>query len=337
VYSLEIKGLFGDRNIKFQFQKPLIILIGENGIGKSTVLGILNCILNKNLKGLQEYDFSSIIFSANEIELKLNKDDLDKVITKGNLNLNNLIKSIVNDKSLIRDLGRELEMPFSRIEMFFEEWEIEKIKVRRNMIRNRGLKTPISDDILEFIGNEEYRDVPLVESFIDPIISEFKGELLYFPTYRRIEEESFKLGRVLDGDLGKDVIKFGMQDVKKIFDSITSQIKKQTLDGVQNVMDSLFSDLLSEMDISNKNLTNNLKNKREDLEIILQRSEKNLPLPRKETLQIIDVILNKENLTDKEQFILYFISKYLKIYESSKIYDEKIYQFIDVCNSYFND
>ena len=47
MYSIEIEGLFGDRDVKFTFNKPLLILIGENGVGKSTVLGILNYILEK--------------------------------------------------------------------------------------------------------------------------------------------------------------------------------------------------------------------------------------------------------------------------------------------------
>ncbi|GIN86036.1 ATP-binding protein [Heyndrickxia sporothermodurans] len=336
MYSLEVQGLFGDRDIKFSFEKPLLILIGENGVGKSTVLGILNYILEKNFEGLKEYDFNVIKFSVNEKTYCLYREELDGLRKYGEFE-GSILHDRVNHRAILRDLARELEMSLSMLERLLNEGEIDRILKRKLFIQSKGGETYLADKIFMEIENEKYKDHPVVQNFIDPIRSEFKGKILYFPTYRRVEEEAYKVGHILDADLGKNVIKFGMQDIQKIFNNIIEQIKTETINGVQNVMDSLFTDLLSELNLSNEYDSNELKNKREDLEIILQRSENSLPFSMKETLEKIDIILDKKDLTDKEQFILYFITKYLKIYETSKIHDEKIIQFIKVCNSYFKD
>ena len=334
MYSLEVKGLFGDRDIKFKFEKPLLILIGENGVGKSTVLGILNFILDKNFEALKEYDFHSINFNVNENTYCLNRDELIGRVE--NNNWDSFIE-ILAHKEILRNLARELEWSVGRLEETISNGEFNRILRRRHLIQARNGDTNLADQIFADLERNRYKNHPVVRNFIDPIRAEFNGELLYFPTYRRVEEEAFKVGQKIDRDLGKNVIKFGMQDIQKIFNNIIDQIKTETINGVQNVMDSLFTDLLSELNLSNEYDSNDLKNKREDLEIILQRSENSLPFSMKETIEKIDIILDKTNVTDKEQFILYFITKYLKIYETSKIHDERITQFVKVCNSYFND
>ncbi|HDR7545621.1 TPA: ATP-binding protein, partial [Bacillus thuringiensis] len=273
MYSIEIEGLFGDRDVKFTFNKPLLILIGENGVGKSTVLGILNYILEKNLAGLKEYEFDLIKFTINKKSYFLYRSELEEIPHPWEVNyelLNHLMK---NDRSIIRSVARELEMPLSMFERYVNEGDIEFIYDRIVHMKSRGADTSLTEKLFSTIENEKHKNLPLIRNFIDPIRSELKGELLYFPTYRRVEEEAYKLGQFIDRDLGKNVIKFGMQDVQNIFDNIIDQIKTETINGVQNVMDSLFTNLLSELNLSNEYNSSDLKNKREDLEIILQRSE----------------------------------------------------------------
>ncbi|WP_338752654.1 AAA family ATPase [Bacillus sp. FJAT-52991] len=333
---IEIKGLFGDRNVSFRFKKPLLILIGENGIGKSTVLGIINNILNKNLDGLREYEFDSITFRISDRTYALNKDDFNSIVNDWEYQ-EDFINKMTRNRVLLKDLVQETEIPLPRLRRLLNEGEFERILRQRESLHNKGISTPALDFFFDELYSIRDQKHPIINNFFDPIRNYFLGEVLYFPTYRRVEEEAYKLGQGIERGLEKNIIKFGMHDVQKIFKDITDLIRKETINGVQNVMDNLFTELVSEKNLETEYSVVELKNKREDLEIILQRSQDSLPFSMKETLEKIDVILEKEVLTDKEQFILYFISKYLKIYEASKIHDEKINQFIKVCNSYFED
>lgn len=338
MYSIEVLGLFGDRNVKFRFEKPLLILIGENGVGKSTVLGIINSILTKNLDGLREYDFDSIEFEIPGSKYNLSRNDFNLLVNDWDYQ-KRITDNLLSDRFQLREMAREMEMPLHRLERYLIEGDFDRVFNRRDAIQNRGvdIETPILDRFSSEIQAIKYNEHPMMQDFINPISEHFRGEVLYFPTYRRVEEEAYKLGRFIDRNLGKNVIKFGMHDVQRIFDNITDSIRKETINGVQDVMDGLFTELVSETNLSTEYSLDELKKKREDLDIILQRSQESLPFSMEETLEKIDIILDKKNLTDKEQFILYFISKYLKIYETSKIHDEKINQFIKVCNAYFKD
>lgn len=338
MYSIEVLGLFGDRNVKFSFEKPLLILIGENGVGKSTVLGIINSILTKNLDGLREYDFDSIEFEIPGSKYNLSRNDFNLLVNDWDYQ-KRITDNLLSDRFQLREMAREMEMPLHRVERYLIEGDFDRVFNRRDAIQNRGvdIETPILDRFSSEIQAIKYNEHPMMQDFINPISEHFRGEVLYFPTYRRVEEEAYKLGRFIDRNLGKNVIKFGMHDVQRIFDNITDSIRKETINGVQDVMDGLFTELVSETNLSTEYSLDELKKKREDLDIILQRSQESLPFSMEETLEKIDIILDKKNLTDKEQFILYFISKYLKIYETSKIHDEKINQFIKVCNAYFKD
>lgn len=58
---IEIYDLFNSKkNINIRFNKDLTILIGQNGSGKTTILNILNSIINKNYEDLFKYKFKYV-------------------------------------------------------------------------------------------------------------------------------------------------------------------------------------------------------------------------------------------------------------------------------------
>ena len=59
---IKIKGIFKKYNTEFDFSKKNTIYIGENGIGKSTSIKILNCILKLDFVSLLHYYFSEVEF-----------------------------------------------------------------------------------------------------------------------------------------------------------------------------------------------------------------------------------------------------------------------------------
>src|SRR4051794_24079723 len=58
--SFVIKGLFGDRNVVIPFKDDIKILIGENGLGKTTVLSMLYYTLTTKLFKLKDFDFKTL-------------------------------------------------------------------------------------------------------------------------------------------------------------------------------------------------------------------------------------------------------------------------------------
>lgn len=76
LYQVKINGLWGKTDIVFDLYKDCNILIGENGIGKSTALKILESILELNFIHTAKYIFESIEFVFDtEQELKIEYAD----------------------------------------------------------------------------------------------------------------------------------------------------------------------------------------------------------------------------------------------------------------------
>ena len=72
VKELSILGLFGKENVTLKFDKILNIFIGENGLGKTTILNCLYFLLHGEYEKLVSIPFSQIIMRF--------KDDKEYII-----------------------------------------------------------------------------------------------------------------------------------------------------------------------------------------------------------------------------------------------------------------
>ncbi|WP_445449164.1 AAA family ATPase [Enterococcus lactis] len=70
-----INELFNEKNIELNFEKSALIITGDNGNGKTTILNILYYILSGTVQELMDYEFSqAIIFFQKEFkEVKKSK------------------------------------------------------------------------------------------------------------------------------------------------------------------------------------------------------------------------------------------------------------------------
>ena len=57
---IRINKLFGKYDNEIDLSSRGIILIGENGVGKTTIMKIIMNLMNKNFTELIKYDFESI-------------------------------------------------------------------------------------------------------------------------------------------------------------------------------------------------------------------------------------------------------------------------------------
>ena len=60
IKSIDIIGLWGIKDISFSLSSDVNILIGDNGTGKTTVLKLIEAILNLNLSIIDDIQFTEI-------------------------------------------------------------------------------------------------------------------------------------------------------------------------------------------------------------------------------------------------------------------------------------
>lgn len=99
--EFEITGLFGYRNFKIEFREPILILIGENGFGKTTILNAINYTLQGRYKELLQINFSTIRIKIGDVDYSFSHDQLEEYY--------NIIRDNVNNSTLIDYLKRNLE------------------------------------------------------------------------------------------------------------------------------------------------------------------------------------------------------------------------------------
>ena len=65
IISYSVRGLFKtyNHNIEFSDDSRLKILLGQNGIGKTAMLKIMNAFFSYNIEEIQHYYFEQIVFT----------------------------------------------------------------------------------------------------------------------------------------------------------------------------------------------------------------------------------------------------------------------------------
>ena len=80
IEKFSIKGLFGKKDVDLIFKGKAQIYIGENGLGKTTILNALNYLLNCDFKNLVEISFSRIDIVLLGKEYTFSKDEIKTYI-----------------------------------------------------------------------------------------------------------------------------------------------------------------------------------------------------------------------------------------------------------------
>lgn len=264
-------------------------------------------------------------------------DDVLKMIVK-NINLEDLLREIEKETSIIKS-------PTNPI--FYQEY-IDFSSIIHHYLRKRKY-------YLEFEINIPYlvemiyllcKDSKL-KSLYEFVKYGFKTPILYFPTYRRIEEELQNLGR-LDSenryrrrlfveDREREyieegtLIQFGMKDVEKRIQNKIIEIKESSALGFSKVSGDILKQL-QKGGLPDK--IDETKIKKENIQIILNRIQnKNLPKPDKDNIL---KLLELGKIKSKPQ-LGFFLIKLQEIYAEQKELDDAIKGFRDVVNQYLVD
>jgi len=346
IKHFKIKNLFGFRDVDIPFDNNIKILIGENGLGKTTILNSLYYVLTEKYYKLSQIQFEEIELQFNSGEkISFSKEELENYLQyeerKNRRGLTNHLLDFINldflHKYIEKEAQKEEELN-EIIEKFIYENKIPRIAPTRIMVREiiNILKEPLTKKFREY----------------SEILRQNELSILYFPTYRRVEEELKNLGEFKkrirhipyeeeflieekeeDINISEDtLIHFGMEDVKERIKRIENQIKQSSIDGFSKVTGEMLSQLLKgfpkieEKDISNIDT--------KTIEIVVHRVGDNLNKSDRE--KILSLIKDKEKLLEKEELV-YFILKLVEIYEQHKHLDDAIKKFKDTCNAYLVD
>jgi predicted ATPase len=322
-----ITNLYEERNVRIKFDSQFKILVAENGYGKTTILNSFYSLLSGETSKLRKISFKEIgLIFSDGVKIDFKKSDFD-------IDLEMIKKHPVYE--YLKDEGGHdfiLEM--------IEEYRgnsssrMAMSRLLHETAKKIDLPSSILKKYLKEMGSSlSNKNTIITQGKLEKIKEKLSLKTIYLPTYRRVEEDirAFS-GSSEDYLLNHSSINFGVADVKKSIDKITSEILLSSVEWFSKINGQMLSQLVNGFSV-----TAQMKESISDpkaVKIVLERIGKNISEPHKE--QILSLVESGKIQNDHDPLI-YFVSNLLKVYEQQQENDEAIQNFTQVCNNYLSD
>lgn len=321
--KFEIKNFLGHEDVTLNFQQPENIYIGENGLGKTTILNIIFYTITLNHEELQKFNFEKIIVTMNNSEsFFLLKEDIiistllqqrktiDKINHKSRFN----IDKNISERLIIENNNEK------KLEIFLEN--------NKEQISKLDLNSDNFKDKLE--------DISKFNNAIKKMTNDV--DILYFPTFRRIEEDivniqgeelyiyqQFLKKQKISSKHG-ELIQFGMSDVEQVIKDLLEKIKELSI----NSFNEMTGVLLNQYVESNIRVDGPIEFNK--MEIILNRIGDKINNSLR--IKILNLIQTEEIFNEKNEYLLNLLVNLIDSYKKQEEIDIRIKKFVDVCNNY---
>ncbi len=184
ISELTIEELWGYQTFRIPIKDNKLVLVGENGTGKSTVANLIYFFLTCQWEKINDFDFKAIALVINDENLSISKENLSNDLETWKRDTPSIYEGIKNlimessgfseddipqyleDDNKLKSLSHKLKVPISLIPLSL---------IRTSLKKTRKEKSYPSKTILQKVDNT-----------IKEVVKE---EILYLPTYRRIEQE----------------------------------------------------------------------------------------------------------------------------------------------------
>lgn len=334
VKIFEIKKLFNQFDVSIPLDSDINIFLGENGMGKTTILNCLYCVLSGNIENLSTILFEEIILTLSDGQkLSLNRSDLVCYL-----------EDYIYERAPYRRRRMSFEHLFSEKELFEIRNVIFHESQNSELIKKYAYKLAdvfgmplhmafqeIERYAFQYSALEEKGNYENVITFKKEIAEKLSQEILYFPTYRRIEEDISKLGIDIEKDKVKNhLIKFGMTDVEKAREQILSTIRSIAINSFAKLTGVLLTQYLDGELIAHAAKPIDL----DKLSIALARVGDEIE--EKDKDRIIKLAASGDIYNEDKKYLLNLIERLIDSYEKQNAYDERVKKFVSVCNGYLN-
>lgn len=335
----QIIGLHGNKNIDVRFEENTLILVGENGSGKTTFLRILFHFLSGHWLSLFQFQFDSIKVTVDGREETIKLKDIYEKFKK------------IDRRSI-----KNLPGPFSRkVNELIDTGRLDLVPNELRRMSNRyGM--PFEMLIREFEILEETFKAQNKEvlHIIQKVQTAINAQILYLPTYRRIERElssifegsdfdDFHLQRIgpsrrETGNEYIELVEFGMKDVDLAIKDALGNLKEFARESLNTLTLGYLGDVVNQKykNIGTKEIAGVSE---ETVHNVLNRiDEKILTSAHKDHIfNVINSTRSNTSPDEHSEIISHYFLKLLRFQAALQEKEKPISEFCSLCSEYIVD
>lgn len=336
----DILGLHGVRDYSVRLEDNRVIIVGENGSGKTTVFKIMYYAISCDWDSLLTFDFDKVIlfFSNNQkvsIELELLKsiyaiNDLDRA-------------SFYIDGHQYGRRRHSSGLINNLIEM---KKQVEN-KSEEELDRQFSINSPYPYRYIK--GLLEARPIKGLYATTKKIEQCFDATILYLPTYRRIEEQLKNIFPNMDSDdwdrarkrthnnRSIELVEFGMGDVESAVKEYQEHLNEFSRAQQNKLTLGYLSEIIGQK-YEQVNIEDIRKLTEEQVSEILMRIERSI-LSDEQKGEITRILVQKRAANDpsfqvREKIICHYFLKLIDFDRDMRKEEASLLKFIEKCNKY---
>nr|WP_253816273.1 AAA family ATPase [Myxococcus xanthus] len=351
--EFSIHGLHGVRTLRIPISDGKLILVGINGLGKTTVTTILYRVLSRQWAKLLDFRFDYLTLRFSDVEQIISRADIESSILNWT-RIRRLLPGYAlgrlrKNPELISQL---LSSGRSGNEIFrlSEELEVSPAAIERIL----SLPMQSQRELFELERQQDEQDKPVV-ALSDYLSKHVTQQILYLPTYRRIEKDLKTIFPKLEEQVRRfhrseeqgdkpslqyvELVEFGMEDVAAKFESTITALKETA----RAELNAVVGTYLREVIRGEARVEDVPKIQRLDDNTIaraLNRVEERT-LSQDEKTRLRDLIFQiklkaGKSLSVEDAYIARFFSKLVTLDQVLSARESSIKSFVGVCQGYLH-
>lgn len=339
IKSIEIKGLYGVRDFDVHFEKNKVILVGENGSGKTTISRIIYATLSCNWDLLRTYPFERVTIHFIDESIEITSNTINGVFGTPDIErVEYFLDRRLYKKNFDGFIATVLEA----------KRQYEQSKNLADSAKNRRVRTPIPFEyISEAIKNP---NITTLYEITNNIQNVFQSKILYLPTYRRIEEQLKTIFPDVERDIWEkarrsintekvvELVEFGMDDVERLVRKEQDSLKSFSQTQQNKLTLGYLSEIVSKKYDQSSSYTKIRQLSEKEIHEVLMRIDSSIlsDTMKEKVLKILNSVRaeHKRSYSAQVKIVCHYFMQLMAFNQDITLAEQHIRNFQEKCNKY---